>query len=198
MTNPNKKNTQAKVNTVEIPEAELANLVSCLGKLFSMHNNLIGYYEEESALKKHHRAYLHVRDEAEQVIRNDIEEMGNMLTSIGGFLVSGKSPLVDNEVPFACEVTPIPTCKCAECKRDVEDDEDDDPCVIMKLDDLYAMQKDMIDLTDAIDLMAKYYVATKYQAPVNKQKYDDTVHNAKALAEEVFTRWENSTIEEIK
>ena len=63
---------------------------------------------------------------------------------------------------------------------------------------LYAMQKDMIDLTDAIDLMAKYYVATKYQAPVNKQKYDDTVHNAKALAEEVFTRWENSTIEEIK
>ena len=197
MTNPNKKNTEAKM--VQISEAELGNLMQSLSKLFVMHTNLIGYYKEESDLKKHHRAYLHVRDEAEQVIEHDLEEMGDMLTTFGEFLVSANSPLVENDgKPVECEVTPIRKCKCDECKHEDKPDEDNDPCVIMKMEDLYAMQKDMIDLTDAIDLMAKYYIATKYQAPVNKQKYDDTVHNAKSLADEVFTRWENSTIEEIK
>lgn len=175
----------ARVKTVEIPEAELGNLQQTMSKLFMMHANLIEYYKEESELKKHHRAYLHVRDEAEKVIANDLEEMGKMLETLGGFLASGNSPFVANDgVPFECE--------------DKHEEKDDDPCVIMGLDDLYAMQQDMIELTDTIDLLAKYYIATKYQAPINKKHYDDAVHNAKSLAEEVFSRWENSTIEEIK
>lgn len=172
---------KATVNMVEIPEAELGNLQQTMSKLFMMHANLIDYYKEESELKKHHRAYLHVRDEAEKVIERDLEEMGRMLTTLGSHLVSGCG---QDNIPFECEDKP--------------DEEDNDPCVIMKMEDLYAMQQDMIELTDAIDLMAKYYIATKYQAPINKQLYDDVVHRAKSLADEVFTRWENSTIEEIK
>ena len=49
--------TTAKVNMVEIPEAELGNLQQTMSKLFMMHANLIEYYKEESELKKHHRAY---------------------------------------------------------------------------------------------------------------------------------------------
>ena len=177
--------TTAKVNMVEIPEAELGNLQQTMSKLFMMHANLIEYYKEESELKKHHRAYLHVRDEAEKVIESDLEEMGKMLTTLGSYLVSGNSPFVEkDDIPFDCDDKP--------------EEEDGDPCVIMKLDDLYAMQQDMIELTDMIDILAKYYIAAKYQAPINKQHYDDTVHRAKSLADEVFTKWENSTIKEIK
>ena len=195
MTKPNKKNT-AKVKTVKIPEAELANLVQSVGTLLMMHMNLIGYYKEESELKKHHRAYLHVRDEAEDVIKSDLEQIETMLTSIGGFLMTGNSPFAPNDgVPFDCEVTPIPHCECEKC---AEEKEDDDPCVIMRLTDLQAMQEDMINLTDSIDLLTKYYIATKYGAPVNKQHYDNAVHETKDLADQVFRRWENSTLEEIK
>lgn len=195
MTNPNKKT--AKVNTVEFPEAEFGNLVESLGRLLTMHMNLIGFYKEESELKKHHRAYLHVRDEAEQVIESDLKEIEHIFTSVGGFLMTGSSPLAENdEVPFECEVTPIPFCKSDkhQSKKEVEED----PCVIMRLNDLQAMQEDMINLTDAIDLMTKYYIASKYGAPVNKQHYDDAIQESKALADRVFTRWENSTLEEIK
>ncbi len=181
MTNPNKK------NTVEISKDELTNLVVCLGKLFQMHNTLIGFYEEESELKKHHRAYLHVREEAEEIIKDDLKVMNNMLISIGSYIASNNSPIAKNGKATLLH-------ECEECSED----EDGEPCVIMSLEDLQAMQQDMIDLTDAIDLMARYYIATKYAAPVNKQHYDDTVHEAKDLADQVFRRWENSTIEEIK
>ncbi|MBE7072954.1 MAG: hypothetical protein E7383_09455 [Ruminococcaceae bacterium] len=192
MTNPNKKNTkvQAQDNKVELDFDQFMAIATAVSTLVDMHMTLIEFYREESELKKHHRAYLHVREAAEETIGDDLEVIPEILNTLSGVL----SSRVHCGCPD-CKVTELPI---AEADASEEKANNDDPCVIMKLDDLYAMQKDMIDLTDAIDLMAKYYVATKYQAPVNKQKYDDTVHNAKALAEEVFTRWENSTIEEIK
>ena len=172
-----KISSKTATGTIEMSEAEYAAIMETLQKLLGMHMNLISYYKLESELKKHHRAYLHVREEAEDVIESDLSEIDGIMKQFEGLL--GKA-----------------TCRHCDSSEEITDDED--PCVIMRMDDLRAMQKDMIDLTDAIDLMAKYYVATKYQAPINKQKYDDTVHNAKSLADEVFTRWENSTIEEIK
>lgn len=191
MTNPNKKNTQAKTqdDKVELNLDQFIAVVTAVSTLVDMHMTLIDYYREESELKKHHRAYLHVREAAEDTIEDDLEVIPEILDTLSGVL----SSKICSGCP-ECKVTELPIAEVDESDEDTHDD----PCVIMKMDDLYAMQKDMIDLTDAIDLMAKYYVATKYQAPVNKQKYDDTVHNAKALAEEVFTRWENSTIEEIQ
>ena len=52
---------KATVSTIEIPEAEYVTILETLQKLLGMHMNLISYYKLESDLKKHHRAYLHVR-----------------------------------------------------------------------------------------------------------------------------------------
>ena len=216
MTNPNKKNTQAKVNTVEIPEAELANLVSCLGKLFSMHNNLIGYYEEESTLKKHHRAYLHVRDKAEQVIKNDIAEMSNMLTSIGRFLDSGNSPLIDECGHHVCKVTEIPKDEPEVdfIDDDFEDDFDDDfeddfegkpevgdDKVVMSRRCLEQIQTDMIDLIDTVDDLTELYEAmltvinklTKFGNPDSFA----LITEAKITADHIFERLDNSELKKI-
>ena len=167
---------KATVSTIEIPEAEYVTILETLQKLLGMHMNLIGYYKLESDLKKHHRAYLHVREEAEAVIENDLSEIDDIMNQFGGF---------------------IENAACRHCESSEDTSKDEDPCVIMHMEDLRAMQQDMIDLTDAIDILAKYYVATKYNAPVNKAHYDSSVNDARNLADKVFKKWENSTLEEI-
>lgn len=181
MTNPN-KNT--KVAKIEISAVDLWLLTQLGIQNSRMLDDLIERYEEESYLKKHHKAYLHVRDAAEKAI----EEYKPIFES------NWKALYEMEKIASAAMDKPHEISKKAES----DEIEDNGPCVIMRLDDLHAMQQDMIDLTDAIDLMARYYIATKYAAPVNKQHYDDTVHEAKDLADQVFRRWENSTIEEIK
>lgn len=73
-----------KVKTVEIPEAELDMLKNTINSLLFMHLDLIGYYETESDLKKHHRAYLHVREEAEEKIKEHIDEINHILIALNG------------------------------------------------------------------------------------------------------------------
>lgn len=73
-----------KVKTVEIPEAELDMLKNTINSLLFMHLDLIDYYETESDLKKHHRAYLHVREEAEEKIKEHIEKINQILIALNG------------------------------------------------------------------------------------------------------------------
>ena len=62
------------MKTIEIPEAELNLMKTVINNLIFMHIRLISFYQTESDLKRHHRAYLHVRDEAENIIEEDIKE----------------------------------------------------------------------------------------------------------------------------
>ena len=64
------KNTNTK-EMVSIPSDELAQLIYDMNHLALMHKNLIRLYEEESRLKKHHKAYLHIRDYADKVCADD-------------------------------------------------------------------------------------------------------------------------------
>ena len=64
------KNTNTK-EMVTIPADELAQLIYDMNHLALMHKNLIRLYEEESRLKKHHKAYLHIRDYADKVCADD-------------------------------------------------------------------------------------------------------------------------------
>ena len=70
---------EARVRTVEIPEVELSALRVTVAALAKMHLELIRLYEEESHLKKHHKAYLHIRDHADQVCKEDKEKVNAML-----------------------------------------------------------------------------------------------------------------------
>lgn len=56
---------------VQVPEVMLAQMYSDIHELVKMHRKLIALYEEESQLKKSHKAYLHVRDHADEVCRMD-------------------------------------------------------------------------------------------------------------------------------
>lgn len=69
----NKMNGQRNCQNgmVQIPEAMVVQMYSDIRELVAMHRKLIALYEEETELKKRHRAYLHVRDHADEVCRLD-------------------------------------------------------------------------------------------------------------------------------
>ena len=72
------------MKTIEIPEAELNLMRTVINNLIFMHLDLIGFYETESDLKRHHRAYLHVRDEAQNKIKEDIQDIKDILDALNG------------------------------------------------------------------------------------------------------------------
>jgi len=70
------------IPTVEVPEAELDWLREAVSVLMNMHWDLIRLYAEESYLKKHHRAYLHVRSQAEQVCEEGKEKIRKLMVEM--------------------------------------------------------------------------------------------------------------------
>lgn len=54
---------------VSVPENMASMLFEDINALYGMLAKLISMYELESELKKHHKAYLHVRDEADDMCR---------------------------------------------------------------------------------------------------------------------------------
>lgn len=52
---------------VTVPESMICMLFSDINTLHGMLHKIISMYELESELKKHHKAYLHVRDEADEL-----------------------------------------------------------------------------------------------------------------------------------
>lgn len=72
------------MKTIEIPEAEYNLMKTVINNLIFMHIRLISFYQTESDLKRHHRAYLHVRDEAENIIEEDIKEIKEILDILNG------------------------------------------------------------------------------------------------------------------
>ena len=78
----------SKTGMVQISEAMLVQMYADIHELMHMHWKLISLYEEEAVLKKHHRAYLHVRDHADDVCRVDkrrIEEIIEHYDAIGRY-----------------------------------------------------------------------------------------------------------------
>ncbi len=73
-------NKEFKNTTQAVGKQELIDhLCSNVSELVQMHYGLIQLYEEESYLKRHHKAYLHVRDKADEICRRDISRMGDLM-----------------------------------------------------------------------------------------------------------------------
>ncbi len=68
-----------EMETIEMPKALVAQMFMDVHALAQMHENLIEMYEIESQLKKQHKAYLHVRDKAEKMCKNDRADLNEIL-----------------------------------------------------------------------------------------------------------------------
>ena len=192
---------EAKVKTVEIPEAELSLLRFSVATLAEMHLNLISLYEKESHLKKHHKAYLHVRDHADQVCADDKKKVQDLLEQL-----IAEVPETDDEDTergfdpdwcAGCENYEV--CSREETASDKEMDVFDLPegMVVMDTGTLGVMQDDMLALTETIDHLVSVYRDMIAGKGVDAKTMFTILKAASEQSQEVFKRWDEAEMAEL-
>ena len=77
------KNINTDTNdTILVPKSVMVKILLGTVRLARMHLRLIDLHEEESRLKKHHKAYLHVREYADQICEEDKQDLSAIINSI--------------------------------------------------------------------------------------------------------------------
>ena len=189
--NKNLKN----VATVEVPEKALNRLLEITDGLVRMHLELIRLYEQESYLKKHHKAYLHVRDHAEAVCESDKNTISEMLASLHPDKLFAEEENGDDVMEvFDPE-------KCRDCPSYDDCDEyvnrkrvhpGSVAVVMMTTETLGQMQDDMIALTGQIDQLTGIFRNMVAGGAISPEALETVLTGASKLSDEVFDRWDNA------
>ena len=173
------------VRMVELPETELFFLTNAVMNLAAMHMDLIRLYEKESHLKKHHKAYLHIRDHADEVCKKDKEKVKNIVDQV---LCAPGSEKRDAEAE--CQNL----CFCENCLMPEDGDVFDTPegIVTMPTESLGIMQDDMLGMAEAIDHIAELVNDVLEGKRVTEEQMRPVIKAATKLSREVFQRWDNA------
>lgn len=177
-----------------VPDAVLTQMMADMDCLGGMLGDLIGLYEKESQLKKHHRAYLHVREHADQACKYYKEKM----KEIANHWVDQKVTCED----MGCQPSNDPYEKdfvkdSKMEKYQVQDQEFPKGMVLMSSESLGVMQDDVICLTEAVDTMAALFKALIAGCPMQKEDMQSVVNMTSALSEEIMKRWEEAEMIEL-
>ena len=205
-------------------QALIDHLCGNVSELVQMHYGLIQLYEEESYLKKHHKAYLHVRDKADEVCRRDVSRMGDLMyrtlemiaavkeaeetaEAVGKAAPDQKSAddvkkNVKIEMPdeLSCDDCPYQEeCGNAGMKHSEMDGKLDvfalpEGRVYMSTKTLGVMQDDMLALTEGIDQLVSIFRALMRGQSVPDKVVQDAVEANAGLSEDVFNRWDNADL----
>ncbi len=90
---------------VLVPESMITMLFEDISTLHEMLGKLISMYQQESDLKKHHKAYLHIRDQADELCEVYSACMSamqkrwfnEMVQTMGNNVLTGKLPVSPEE-----------------------------------------------------------------------------------------------------
>ncbi len=180
-----------------VPDAVLGQMMDDLNSMGGMLGELIGLYEKESRLKKHHRAYLHVREYADKACKNYNEKMKEIAAHWKDQKVTCEDmgcknptddPYVEDELK---ERVPNGTVE------DVDVSKYPKGMVLMTVDSLGVMHDDVICLTEGLDTMVALLKAIIAGCPISKPEMEAVLHMTSNMSEEIFQRWEEAEIIEL-
>lgn len=177
-----------------VPDAVLTQMMKDMNCLGGMLGELIGFYEKESQLKKHHRAYLHVREYADQACKCYQEKM----KEIANHWVDQKVTCEDmgchpSDNPYEEDVVKDGGTEEAM----VQEAKLPKGMVLMSSESLGVMHDDVICLTEALDTMAALFKAMMAGCPMQKEDMESVVNMTSALSEEIFQRWDEAEMIEL-
>lgn len=195
----NEKAQQIPVQMVSIPAPVLTQLFFDVHYLADMHKNLICMYEKESELKKHHKAYLHVREEADAMCDQD---KARVQTILDHYENPGKH--FEKAVLFheALMQDSDPFRKRGKHERPKEEQELDvfalpDGMVMMSTGTLGVMQDDMLALTMVVDHLVQLFKDIDEGGGYDRRAAGKLVVEAVGLSQDVFKRWDEADLAEL-
>lgn len=157
-----------------------------------MLSNLIEMYRMESQLKKHHKAYLHVREEADMMC--DFYEV--LLAEMDGREKVMFDKVLEQAVVGEGNRWENPCEGCTECCGACMELEDSLPSagegeaeVIMPMGTYETMQDDMICLGEGIDLMVEAMQTILAGQPVSKTTLEQVCSMVTEMSDEICDRW---------
>lgn len=198
--NVNKKNCGGYLC---VPAVVMEQLCDDLEDLGGMLGELVGLYEKESRLKKHHRAYLHVREYADKRCahyKEKMKEIANhwMDQKVTCEDMGCKNPTND---PYVEDVLNGNAAKQAEpetpAEESVEFSKLPKGMVLMTSDSLGVMHDDVICLSEGLDTMVALFKAVMAGCPINKADMESVLKMTSAMSEEIFNRWEEAEMIEL-
>lgn len=186
---------------LNIPQAAFLQILCDVQMLAKMHRNLIAMYEMESRLKKQHKAYLHVRDEADEMCRIDkrvvdvildhyTDPENDMRCAVCFSKHLQKEPQKQKETEQK-QKTVKPETK----KWDVFNLPHD--MVMMSVGTLGTMQDDMLALTVAVDQLVDAFRSMVQGGGYSSQQMEKLIRSASELARDVFQRWDDADLNEL-
>lgn len=193
----NKNMNNMSVATVEIPAKAFDRMMEVISGLAKMHMDLIQLYEMESELKKHHKAYLHVRDHADQVCKHDKAAIQEMLTSLhpANFFPAEEEAEEGDDVEDVFDPVKCRDCACYEdCCEYVQQKayEENAGIVMMSTETLGLMQDDMLALSEQIDQLTGIFRNMVAGGAISPETLEKVLSGASQLSDEVVERWDNA------
>lgn len=178
---------------IEIPAVALTQLFYDVQILAKMHQELIRMYEKESMLKKQHKAYLYVRDQADEMCRFDKQ----LVDVILDHYVNPKK-YMDQAICFHNTLRDKSREHNADRTKEKMDVFDlPHGMVMMSTGTLGVMQDDMLALTVAVDQLADAFRSMAKGGGCSRNELDQLIGSASELARDVFNRWDDAELGEL-
>ena len=99
---------------VSVPLTDVNRYLRHMNDLLKAHFELIRLFEVETKLKKHHRAYLHVRERIDQIIEETAPHIAEIAADIAAVMKTGyAADIIETDEAEDCE-----SCACFECDGD--------------------------------------------------------------------------------
>lgn len=162
------------VKNITVPESMVSMLFGDVNALHEMLAKLISMCEMESELKKHHKAYLHIRDEADELCRAYSCTMKTMQ----------KRWLTAMMEHFGTDVLPDRT---GDCKKQTEDSG-----VWMSTDNFENILDNTLCLMECIDVLSdnlEGLVSILSMPQDLAAQYVNICNSTRAVADDVMNRW---------
>lgn len=187
---------------ISIPAQVFIQMYSDVRNLADMHQRLIRMYEEESALKKHHKAYLHVREQADEMCLKDKIRVKDILNHYE----QEEEDAAESAPLAAAPAAPNPFRKRGKHEKPEKEEERDgsldafslpEGMVVMTTDTLGVMQDDMIALTMAVEHLAELFQDIDEGGGYDRRTAGKLVSEAYGLSQDVFKRWDEADLAEL-
>ena len=151
---------------VSVPLTEINRYFRNMRDLLGIHAELVRLLETEAALKKHHRAYLHVRERIDQLIKETAPQLEKIAEDIAEAMKVDAPESLIEEDESGCEGCPCFDCEgdCLSCPESpcydgkeespFADAENDGEVVVIPKQKYDMMVEDLLTMAELIDMVS--------------------------------------------